>query len=118
MSTRMRLNLPGTLFVVGLLSAATFPSDVPLINAAQQGDVGTVQSLLKQGADPNAAAGDGMTALHWAAERGHQKVIESTRYENKNRGIYTTPPGQSEWTWHSHTSASQGRRQPERNHYY
>ena len=76
MSTRMLLNLPGTLFVVGLLSAATFPSDVPLINAAQQGDVSAVESLLKQGADPNAAAGDGMTALHWAAERGHQKVIE------------------------------------------
>ena len=72
----MRLNLPGALFVTGLLSAATFPSDLPLINAAQEGDVGAVESLLKQGADPNAATGDGMTALHWAAERGHQKVIE------------------------------------------
>ena len=76
MSTRTRLNLPGTLFVVGLLSGATFPSDVPLIDAARQGDAAAVESLLKQGTNPNTAAGDGMTALHWAAERGHQKVVE------------------------------------------
>ena len=76
MSTRTRLNLPGTLFVVGLLSGATFLSDVPLIDAARQGDAAAVESLLKQGTDPNIAAGEGMTALHWAAERGHQKVVE------------------------------------------
>ena len=76
MSTRTRLNLLGTLFVVGLLSGATFPSDVPLIDAARQGDAAAVESLLKQGTNPNTAAGDGMTALHWAAERGHQEVVE------------------------------------------
>ena len=76
MSPRTRLNLLGTLFVVGLLSGATFPSDVPLIDAARQGDAAAVESLLKQGTNPNTAAGDGMTALHWAAERGHQEVVE------------------------------------------
>ena len=76
MSTRTRLNLLGTLFVVGLLSGATFLSVVPLIDAARQGDGAAVESLLKQGTNPNTAAGDGMTALHWAAERGHQEVVE------------------------------------------
>ena len=76
MSTLTRLNLLGTLSVVGLLSGATFPSDVPLIDAARQGDAAAVESLLKQGTNPNTAAGDGMTALHWAAERGHQEVVE------------------------------------------
>ncbi len=76
MTTRTLLNLPVTLFVVVLLSGATFPSDVPLIDAARQGDAAAVESLLKQGTNPNTAAGDGMTALHWAAERGHQKVVE------------------------------------------
>ncbi len=76
MSTRTRLNLPGTLFVVGLLSGATFPSVVPIIDAARQGDAAAVESLLKQGTDPNIAAGDGITALNCGAERGHLMVVE------------------------------------------
>ncbi len=39
----------------------------PIADAAMQGDRETVRMLLKQGADVNAAQGDGMTALHWAA---------------------------------------------------
>jgi len=42
----------------------------PVANAAMRGDVGTVRALLRQGADVSAAQGDGMTALHWAADRG------------------------------------------------
>ncbi|MGH9349534.1 MAG: ankyrin repeat domain-containing protein [Vicinamibacterales bacterium] len=39
-------------------------------DAARQGDRETVRALLKQGEDVNAAQGDGMTALHWAAMNG------------------------------------------------
>lgn len=41
-----------------------------LVDAASRGDVSSVRSLLAQGADVTVPAGDGMTALHWAAERG------------------------------------------------
>jgi cytohesin len=36
-------------------------------DAAMHGNRETVRALLKQGGDVNAAQGDGMTALHWAA---------------------------------------------------
>jgi ankyrin repeat protein len=39
----------------------------PVADAAQRGDTAAVQALLKDGADVNAAQGDGMTALHWTA---------------------------------------------------
>ena len=47
-----------------------------LIDAARNGDVASVRSLLAQGTDANTAQGDGMTALHWAAERGHGAVAD------------------------------------------
>ena len=72
----MLFNLSSILAVVVFLSAAGLPPDAPLIDAAKQGDIGTVKHLLEHGAELNAATGDGMTALHWAAERGHQKVLE------------------------------------------
>ena len=43
-------------------------------DAAMRGDVAAVATLLQQGADVNAAQGDGMTALHWAAERGDREL--------------------------------------------
>jgi ankyrin repeat protein len=42
------------------------PGDVRLADAAMQGDMDRVRSLLEQTADVNGAQGDGMTALHWA----------------------------------------------------
>ena len=60
---------------VAALAGAAFlvawaPSESPVADAAMRGDRGAVRSLLAGGADVNAAQGDGMTALHWAAERG------------------------------------------------
>ena len=46
------------------------PGDSPVADAAMRGDIAAVRELLAAGADVNAAQGDGMTALHWAAERG------------------------------------------------
>lgn len=41
-----------------------------LPDAASKGDLATVRALIAARANVNAAQGDGMTALHWAAERG------------------------------------------------
>src|SRR5437773_1740233 len=46
----------------------------PVVDAAMRGDAAAVRTLLQQGADVNAAQGDGMTALHWAAEHGDQDL--------------------------------------------
>ncbi|MEO7084910.1 MAG: ankyrin repeat domain-containing protein [Gemmatimonadaceae bacterium] len=51
--------------------ATAAPATAPVVaDAAMKGDIETVRKLIKQGAPVNTAQGDGMTALHWAAERG------------------------------------------------
>ena len=62
-----------------LVSAAT-PPDSPVADAAMRGDEGLVRVLLQQGADVNAAQGDGMTALHWAADRGDVEMARMLVY--------------------------------------
>ena len=52
---------------LGLAAAAAPSFDSPVADAAQRGDAEAVRALLRDGADPNAAQNDGMTALHWAA---------------------------------------------------
>lgn len=60
---------------------AGVPPEAPLADAAMQGDLARVEALIRQGADLDAAQGDGMTALHWAAEQGRadmaRRLIES-----------------------------------------
>lgn len=57
------------LALVGMsLGAQTSKS--PVADAAMQRDVAAVRSLIAKRVDVNAAQGDGMTALHWAAKHG------------------------------------------------
>ncbi len=74
---------PGTLvaaLVLTLLVSAATPPESPVADAAMRGDQGSVRALLQQGADVNAAQGDGMTALHWAAERGDLEMARMLIY--------------------------------------
>ena len=68
----------GALFAAVLIAAG--PAESPVADAAAKGDVETVRSLLRDGADVNAAQGDGMSALHWAAERGDVALMDVLLY--------------------------------------
>jgi ankyrin repeat protein len=75
--TRTRFGL--TTLVALLLAAPVGPllagaAEAPLAVAAMRQDLAAVRTLLAGGADPNTPQGDGMTALHWAAERGQADI--------------------------------------------
>jgi ankyrin repeat protein len=56
--------------------AANGPDPLTVADAAKARDAATVRALLKNGADVNAAQGDGMTALHWAASNGDATLTQ------------------------------------------
>src|SRR5262245_57411617 len=69
--------IPGLCLVIltsVILTAAAI--DAPVANAVMNGDRDAVRSLLKQKVNVNAAQGDGMTALHWAAFRDDVEVAQ------------------------------------------
>jgi ankyrin repeat protein len=59
-----------------LMASVTLQASGSVAAAAKSGDAAAVKALLKQGADVNAAQGDGMTALHWAASRGDAAMAQ------------------------------------------
>ena len=82
-----RWSVIGTLLVSVLFFGAT-PPDSPVADAAMRGDIEAVRALLKDGGDVNAAQGDGMTALHWAAEAGDMEMVGMLLYAGANlRGV-------------------------------
>ena len=78
---------------VALLVCGTAPIarvlDSPVADAAMQEDAATVVALLQQGTDVNRAQGDGMTALHWAAEHGDQDLTARLLKAGANPGAGT-----------------------------
>jgi ankyrin repeat protein len=60
---------------VSLATALHATSEATVADAARIGDATAVKALLKGGADVNAAQGDGMTALHWAAQKGDPALV-------------------------------------------
>ncbi len=71
---RSAVVLSSALALVLVLGRVQATTTAPLADAAMRGDAAAVQALLGQGADVNAAQGDGMTALHWAALNGDLKT--------------------------------------------
>ena len=67
-----------------LLLAGAVAPDSPVADAAMRGEVDEVRALLLNGADVNAAQGDGMTALHWAAESGNAELAEVLIFAGAN----------------------------------
>jgi ankyrin repeat protein len=56
------------------VSAAEAKVDSRVAEAAMREDAAAVRALLQQRADVNGTQGDGMTALHWAAEHGDRDL--------------------------------------------
>ena len=93
MTRRLITNVIVALFLGATLGATQSTS--PIADAAMKGDQDAIRQLLKDGADVNAAQGDGMSALHWAAERGDAAMAELLTYAGANPeavtriGLYT-----------------------------
>ncbi|MEP6618873.1 MAG: ankyrin repeat domain-containing protein [bacterium] len=59
-----------TVLVAAAMLPAATPPNALIADAAMKGDIATMRKLIAQGERVNSAQGDGMTALHWAADRG------------------------------------------------
>ena len=81
--------------VVALAAALGAQAPPQVADAAMGGDRATVKTLLKQGRDVNAAQGDGMTALHWAAMKGDAELAQMLVYAGANVRATTRLGGNS-----------------------
>ena len=86
MKRHVSINLVIALAFTAALGAQ---SASPVADAAMRGDKDGVRNLLKQGADVNGAQGDGMSALHWAAERGDGELADMLLYAGANIAAVT-----------------------------
>jgi ankyrin repeat protein len=87
MKNGLRVNVLGALLLTVLMAGAA--ADSPVADAAQRGDVDAVRSLLQRGADVNAAQGDGMSALHWAAKNGAVEMARILIYAGASPSAIT-----------------------------
>lgn len=82
------VSLASCLLLAASLTAASAPES-PVADAAMRRDAAAVKQLLKQGADVNAAQGDGMTALHWAAMHNDAELARMLLYAGARKDAAT-----------------------------
>jgi ankyrin repeat protein len=74
----------GAVVALALGVTLTAQSASAVADAAMHGDRPAVRALLQQGRDVNAAQGDGMTALHWAAMKNDAELAQMLVYAGAN----------------------------------
>lgn len=87
MTRRLLTNVVVALFLGATLGAMQSAS--PLADAAMRGDKDAVKKLIKEGADIGVPQGDGMTALHWAADHGDADMAQQLIYAGANVSAVT-----------------------------
>lgn len=60
------------------------PGDYRLVEAAFKGDLARLDTLLAQGANPEALDAHGYTPLLWAAQQGHVAIVDSLVSQGAN----------------------------------
>ena len=84
-STTFVRGVLATTLAIGLaLGSTSAQSKTPIAEAAQARDAAAIKKLIKEGNDVNAAQGDGMTALHWAALNGDAEIAQMLLYAGAN----------------------------------
>jgi ankyrin repeat protein len=87
MRLRQGLYVVAVVALTAMVGAA--PATSPVADAAMKGNRDQIRTLISQGADVNGAQGDGMSALHWAADRGDAEMTEMLVYAGANTGAVT-----------------------------
>jgi uncharacterized protein len=80
----MRTLKYSAVFVLALAAMLHAAPSAPVADAAMAGNKDAVRTLLKQAADVNAAQGDGMTALHWAAMKDDAELVQTLLFAGAN----------------------------------
>ncbi|MEO7156938.1 MAG: ankyrin repeat domain-containing protein, partial [Vicinamibacterales bacterium] len=74
----------GLVMALALSALMVAAGTAPVADASMAKDREAVKTLLKNGADVNAAQGDGMTALHWAARNGDAELTQMLLFAGAN----------------------------------
>ena len=72
-----------------LLALASHQAGAQIADAAMRNDLAAVKDLIKKKVNVNEAQGDGMTAIHWAAENGNLEIAKALIAAKANQNVKT-----------------------------